>query len=144
MSAPSPICAAIELSGVNMCDDPSRCERNATPSSVTLRSSLRLNTWNPPESVRIGLSHAMKRCTPPERTHHLYARPQIQVIGVVQQNLDAQLFQHVLRDGLHRPQRADRHKHRRLHLAMRREEAPRPRLAVGGLDLKAKRHERRL
>ena len=65
MSAPRPISAAMALSGLKKCDEPSRCERNATPSSVTLRRSLRLKTWKPPESVRMGWSQDMNFCTPP-------------------------------------------------------------------------------
>jgi len=65
MSAPSPICAAMALSGLKKCDEPSRCERKVTPSSVTLRNSFRLKTWKPPESVRIARGHAMKPCKPP-------------------------------------------------------------------------------
>ena len=33
--------------------EPSRCERNVTPSSSMVRRSRRLNTWKPPESVRM-------------------------------------------------------------------------------------------
>src|SRR5437588_629888 len=51
MSAPRAICTCIECSGEKKCFDPSTCERNSTPSSVTLRSSDNENTWNPPESV---------------------------------------------------------------------------------------------
>src|ERR1700739_375317 len=43
MSAPSPICASIALSGLKKCEDPSRCDRNVTPSSLTLRNSFKLN-----------------------------------------------------------------------------------------------------
>ena len=65
MSAPSCSCARITVSGVKKCRDPSICERNSTPSSVTLRFSARLNTWNPPESVRMGPCHPMNLCKPP-------------------------------------------------------------------------------
>ena len=43
-SAPNPICASMELSGVKKREDPSRWERNVTPLSVTLRNSFRLKT----------------------------------------------------------------------------------------------------
>src|SRR5215470_2043021 len=65
MSAPKPICAAIALSGVKTCEEPSRCERKVTPSSFTLLKSLKLKTWKPPESVRMARGHDMNRCNPP-------------------------------------------------------------------------------
>ena len=36
-----------------------------TPSSVILRMSVREKTWNPPESVSIGLFHPSNLCKPP-------------------------------------------------------------------------------
>ena len=55
----------ITLSGVKCRSDPSMCERKVTPSSVTALSDASENTWNPPESVRIGPFHPMNRCRPP-------------------------------------------------------------------------------
>src|SRR6266567_8646443 len=65
MSAPRPIWASIALSGLKKCDEPSRWERKVTPSSLILRRSFRLKTWNPPESVKIACGHDMKPCSPP-------------------------------------------------------------------------------
>ncbi len=96
------------------------------------------------EPARVGQNWLVPRheaLHPAQRAHHLHARTQVQVVGIVQQNLDTQLFKHILRHALYRPQRANRHKHRRLHHAVRRKHMPCPRLAVGGLDLKAKGHE---
>jgi hypothetical protein len=45
MSEPSRRWISIERSGLSMCFEPSRWLRNSTPSSVSLRSSLRLMTW---------------------------------------------------------------------------------------------------
>ena len=53
------------ISGERKRLEPSRCERKVTPSGVSVRSSLRLKTWNPPLSVRIGPSQFMKRWSPP-------------------------------------------------------------------------------
>ena len=39
--------------------------RNVAPSSSILRESASETTWKPPESVRIGRSQAMNRCSPP-------------------------------------------------------------------------------
>ena len=65
MSLPSAAWIAIARSGVSRCSLPSRCERNVTPSSSTVRRSRRLNTWKPPESVRIARGQLMNRCSPP-------------------------------------------------------------------------------
>ena len=66
------------------------------------------------------------------------------MVGVVQQNLDAELFQRVLGDAFHRADGPDGHEDRRLHLAMRREQAAGARQAVAGLNLEAERHHLRL
>ena len=44
-----------------------RKPRNVTPSSSTTRRSPSDTTWNPPESVRMGRSQSMNRCSPPSR-----------------------------------------------------------------------------
>ena len=58
---------SIARSGVSRWVEPSRCDVKVTPSSSTRRRSARLKTWKPPESVRIGPSQAMNRCSPPRR-----------------------------------------------------------------------------
>ena len=66
MSEPRLRCTAIASSGVNRCLLPSYTDLNQTPSSSTRSAVCRSeNTWKPPESVRIGPSHAMKLCSPP-------------------------------------------------------------------------------
>ena len=64
-SDPSERCTAIERSGSRKTFEPSMGERNSTPASVMIRRAPRLNTWKPPESVRMGRSQCMKRCSPP-------------------------------------------------------------------------------
>ena len=54
----------IDSSGVRKSLSPFTGDAKATPSSCTRRRGPRLHTWKPPESVRIGLSHAMKRWSP--------------------------------------------------------------------------------
>ena len=66
-SDPSASWTAIECSGVKRWVEPSMWLRNVTPSSSTMRRSPSDTTWKPPESVRIGLSQAMNRCSPPNR-----------------------------------------------------------------------------
>ena len=56
---------AIDFSGVKRWVEPSRWDLNVTPSASMRRVSLRLKTWKPPLSVRMGPSQAMKRCSPP-------------------------------------------------------------------------------
>ncbi len=65
MSESSAVCTCIDISGLRNTGSPFTGERNRTPSSVSLRSSARLKTWKPPESVRIGPGQCMKPCRPP-------------------------------------------------------------------------------
>ena len=65
MSASSSRWISIEDSGLSMCSEPSIWLRNRTPSSLIRRSLASDITWNPPESVRIGPSQFMNRCSPP-------------------------------------------------------------------------------
>ena len=65
MSAPITLCVSTLFSGVNVCLDPSMCDWKRHPSSVILRIFVRENTWNPPLSVRIGLSQFSNLCSPP-------------------------------------------------------------------------------
>ena len=90
MSAPNWCWIRIELSGVNRCREPSRCEVKVTPSSSTWASRVRpaaitsssarpatfmastflnptprLITWKPPLSVKVGPGQFMKAPSPP-------------------------------------------------------------------------------
>ena len=73
---------------------------------------------------------------PPDR---LVPRPQIQMIGVAENDLGVEIVDQIPRqqalDGGLRP---DRHEHRRLDVAMRRVQYPRPRpgMRTGGLNFK--------
>src|SRR5450759_704178 len=67
MSEPSRAWMSVAFSGESAQSAPSRCERNSTPSSDTLRIAARLNTWYPPLSVRIGWGQPMNVCSPPAR-----------------------------------------------------------------------------
>ena len=66
------------------------------------------------------------------------------MVGVVQQDLDAEFFQRVLRHALDRRQRSHRHKDRGLDFTVRREEASGAGGAIAGFNLEAERHRRRL
>ena len=65
MSAPSSAWISIARSGESSTMAPSRCERNVTPRSSSLRKVDSDITWKPPESVRIGRGQFMKACRPP-------------------------------------------------------------------------------
>ena len=59
------------------------------------------------------------------------AGPQIEMVGVAQQDLGADRLEVAVGHALHRALRADRHERRRLHLAVRRRHTPAPGAAVG-------------
>ena len=61
MSDPITRCIAIDSFGPRKNSCPSMCELKRHPSSVMRRIFASEKTWNPPESVRIGPSHPMKR-----------------------------------------------------------------------------------
>ena len=56
---------------------------------------------------------------PAQLAHQLVPRPKVQVIGISQNDLRAQVFQDVLRDRFDSSGRADRHECRRFHAAVR-------------------------
>ncbi|MNV67226.1 hypothetical protein D3C71_1600180 [compost metagenome] len=65
MSEPRSRWTCIDSSGPMNTLAPSTGEAKVTPSSLILRMAPRLNTWKPPESVRIGPFHCMKSCRSP-------------------------------------------------------------------------------
>ncbi len=56
----------------------------------------------------------------------LDSRPQIKVISIAEENLDAEFFENVLRHSFHSSSRAYRHKHGSLDLTVRRKQAAAP------------------
>ena len=119
MSGPSASWTAIECSGVNRWIDPSRWLLNVTPSSSMTRRSPRRTTWNPPESVRIGRSQPMNAWSPPRSPDPLVARPQVQVVGVGEDDRRAGGRDLVGVERLDRRVGADGHELRRLDDAVR-------------------------
>ena len=124
MSEPSASCTSIESSGVRRTALPSMGERNCTPSSVILRRLSRLNTWKPPESVRIGRCQCMKPCRPPCARMISLPGPQHQVKGVAEHDVRAEPFELLGRHRLDRAVGAHGHEGRRLDHAVRELEAP--------------------
>ena len=81
-----------------------------TPSSSEASSVSRSEkTWKPPESVRIGPSHAMNACRPPSSAISVLARPEVQVVRVAEDDRRAERAQLVGVDALDRRLRADGH-----------------------------------
>ena len=67
----------------------------------------------------------MNRCSPPRRAIELVAGPQVQVIGVAEDDRRADVLEVAQRQRLDRAARADRHERRRLDVAVRRARARR-------------------
>ena len=65
ISAPKSSSVFITDSGVKKCLLPSKCDLNWTPSSDIVLKSPKLKTWNPPLSVKIGLSQFINLWSPP-------------------------------------------------------------------------------
>ncbi len=120
----------IDSSGERNTSAPSTGERKRTPASLSFLSFARLNTWKPPESVRIGRSQCMKRCSPrcapmtssPGRSHRWKVLPRI--------DLGAACDQLLGRHRLDGAVGADRHEGRRFDGAAGEAEPPAPRRAV--------------
>jgi hypothetical protein len=77
---------------------------------------------------------------PAEPRDALGARAQHQVIGIAEHHPRAGGAHGIRRHRLHRARGADRHEHRRRHLAMRRHQRARARGAIGGGELPMQRH----
>src|SRR5512139_2677917 len=113
-SAPSASCTSTARSGQRKWRAPSRWDRKVTPSSAIstspgparsrpLARSPRLNTWKPPESVRIGPGHEPVEAAEPRDA--LVPGAQEQVVGVREEDPDAQRLEVARLEGLHRPRR---------------------------------------
>ncbi len=68
------------------------------------------------------------------------ARAEIEMVGVVEQNLNVEFFEHVLRYAFDRGDGTDRHEDGSPDLSVRSEEAASPRRAASGFNLKGKGH----
>ncbi len=77
---------------------------------------------------------------PAHPANRLDARPQKKMVGIREQNLDAQLFEHILRDALNRGQRSNRHEHRSLNLSVRSDELADAGGTAGRFNLKSDGH----
>ncbi len=77
---------------------------------------------------------------PSELADGFDAGAEIKMVGVVEQNLDVELVEHILRHALDRGDGADGHEDRSPNLAVRGDEAAGARRAASGFNLKRKRH----
>ena len=114
MSAPSAICTSIECSGVKKWLLPSRCERKRTPSSRDLAQLAQAENLKAARVGEHGARPTDKSVQPAHAPDGLVAGAQVEVIGIAENDLRAQRFEHVLRYGLDRSRRAHRHEDRRL------------------------------
>src|SRR5437016_5680660 len=77
---------------------------------------------------------------PAEPANRLDPWSQIEVIGVAEQDLHAQVFQQILWHALYGGERADRHKDRCLDDAMRGDQASGASITAVSVDFKGERH----
>ena len=66
---------------------PSMWLANSTPCSDILRSLARDQTWNPPESVRMGFSQVENLCSPAHLPYHIESWAEVEVVGVSEDDL---------------------------------------------------------
>ena len=72
--------------------------------------------------------------------HGFDSGPQIQVIGIAQNDVSAQFFERVLGHPFHGAQRSHRHKYGGLDFSVRSEQATGAGSAVGGIDVECDGH----
>jgi len=95
------------------------------------------------ESAGVGQNRAVPRheaVQAAESADLLYARPQIKVISIAQENLNTEFFEDVLRHGFHGSLCSNGHKDRGFDFPMRRGESAATGRAVPGFNLELNRH----
>src|SRR5258708_10621685 len=99
------------------------------------------------KTTRVGQDRPWPRHEPVQPTELadlINPRTKIKVIGVPQQNFDAQLLQHILRHAFHRSLRSDGHEYWSFDRSMRRKQPASPGGASGCVHLECKGHWLRL
>ena len=89
MSAPSAIWTAMECSGENICLLPSRCERNSTPSSVSLRSFAERKDLETAGVRQQGAAPIHEAVDAADAADELVAGAEVEVVGVGEDDLRA-------------------------------------------------------
>ena len=128
------------FSGVSRCAEPSRCERKCAPSSSIVQP---LGEAEDLVAAAVGQDRTPPADEPVQAAaarDQVVAGPQIEMIGVAEQDLGAEPLEIAVRDALDRALRADGHERRRLDLAVRRRQHAGARASIGVVDLKRKRH----
>ena len=105
-------------------------DRNATPSSSTLRKEARLKIWYPPESVRMLCAPSHEAVQAAGRAITSRPGPEVQVVGVAEDEVDPQILQVVVSHRLHGGVGSHRHEAGRSHGAV--PEGERPRAGAAG------------
>ena len=145
MSEPSCAWISEAFSGVSRCSEPSRCDRKRAPSSVIVR--LRREAEHL-VAAAVGQDRLVPADESVQAAHArdaIVAGPQIEMVGVAQEDGGAGIDQIAMRHTLHRTLRADRHERRRLDLAVRRDEPASTRASVGVRERETeRRHARRV
>ena len=147
-SAPSASCTSIARSGERKWREPSRCERNVTPSSAIstrpgpARSrpsarSPRLNTWKPPESVRSAPAPRHEPVEAAEAADALVPGAEEQVVGVGEEDPRAERLEIARLERLHGRRGPHGHEDRRLDRPARGRQPAAPGGAVAREDLEA-------
>ena len=117
-------------SGVSRCSLPSRCERKVAPFLVHFAPRGKAEHLIAAAVGEDRLVPADECVKAAECADALGARPQIQMIGIGEDDLRAQVVEIAMRHRLHGALRADRHEGRRVHDAVRRREHAAPRGAM--------------
>ena len=130
MSEPRCAWMSTARSGVSRCRLPSRCERNAAPvlgDGPARAQAEDLVAAAVGEHRPRPADEAVQAAAPGDE---LVAGPQVEVIGVAQDDFRAEVLEVPRREGLDRPARADRHERRRLHVAVGGPQHAAPRRSV--------------
>ena len=141
MSAPSAISISSAFSGERKCSEPSRCERNVTPSSATLR---RLAQAENLKAARIGEDRARPGHESVQAAHvanQLVPGTQIEMVGIRENDLRAEVFEILLRLAFYRCGGAHGHEGGRFDHAVRSGQAAEARAGrIGRKNFELKTH----
>ena len=128
---------SVAFSGVSRCAEPSRCDRKCAPCSSISAPRGEAEHLIAAAVGQDRLRPADEAVQPAAPRDQIVAGPQVQMVGVAEQNLSAERFQIAMRDAFHGALRAHRHERRRLDIAVRRRHHAAPRAPVAVRHAKA-------
>ena len=142
MDTSDPSCAwmSAAFSGVSRCDDPSRCDLEARALLVDRPARRQAEHLIAAAVGQDRTRPARERVQPAAPRDQVVAGPQIQMVGVAQENLGAQVFEIAVGHALDGALRAHGHEGRRFDRPVRRGHHAAARGAVAMGHLKGKRH----